>query len=293
MTEIGFSLDWLRFTLPFDWLSEFGNSPPVWHGEDTQPCKPILSYNMGVENSLHRIYWHSEHPEFRVMVECSGQELSRTRKNGGTDDGIIRAAISEGAKFTRIDYAVDLFDTGGTPLDVKECYHTGQLATIAHSVSLVEKTSKEKSLGATVYIGSRQSERLLRIYDKGKQSKTELDWIRVELEMKGKRAEQFGHMMAKEGRDELGKSAIAELIEWSDIPWLESIWEGTNRLVDIDSIGRPETDRERWIRKVVVPVIENELESGSEWLYDTLAALLVTYEERHGHGPNIAPKPTV
>lgn len=282
------SIDWIRFTLPYG-FQDNGSEKPSFIGGETEACKPILSYNMAVKNDQHLLCWHTDHPEFRVLVEMTGSQLSAARRAGSTEAGIIAEATRLGANFTRIDFAVDLFDCDAVPLDVLECWRTDQLITSALSVSLVQKETRKGRTGQTVYVGARSSERLVRIYDKGAQSKTKLDWTRVEMEIKGKRARQFGMLLERDGTDMAGKSYLRDVIEWTDIKWFESMWGDDFEVIDIDKIGRPETDRERWLRTVVVPVIEDELESGSEWLFDALQAIMSAYEEKRGHGPNISP----
>lgn len=286
MTEIGFSLDWFRVTLDYG-REDFRDYQPITQGGELRDRKPMRPYHDAKGNRYMSVHWSDTHPEWRVMVEMTGKQLSAYRKDGHSIAHLFKWALAMGARFTRIDFAVDLFDTGGNPLDVKECFHTSQLETTAKSVSVVEKTRRNKSLGATVYIGSRASERLVRVYDKGKQTKTKLDWIRVEIEVKGKRAMQFGELIDREGLDTAGKGYIADVVEWSDIPWFEEIWREGYEQIDIDAIGRPETDRERWLRTVVIPVVAEELESGAEWLREALEILLETTGKSDGHGPII------
>ena len=286
MTNMSLSLDWLRFTLP-DGALDDGERAPSFVGGETNECKPVLSYNTAVMNEFHSLHWHTDHPEFRVMVEMTGQQLSKLRKAGTTESGLISKAIELGAKFTRIDFAVDLFDTGGRPVDVLQCWRHDQFYTIAKSVSLVSKETRKSTTGETVYIGSRSSERLVRVYDKAQQQKTKTDWLRVELEAKGKRADQLGRLMQSDGVDKSGLAMLADVCEWSDIDWFENIWGSEYEPFEIDSIGRPETDRERWLRTVVVPVITEELEAGSAWLFDALAAVMQQTVDRQGHGPHL------
>lgn len=289
MTEIGLSLDWLRFTIDFGW-QEQAKGRPSFIGGQTRETRGILSYNAGVKNEYHSVYWHTEHPEFRVLVEITGKQLSALRQAGYSQVDILSDAVSMGANFTRIDYAVDLFDTGGKPEDVLECWRCDQVMTVAKALSQVTKENRKGLTGATVYVGSRQSERLIRVYDKGKQAKTKLDWIRVELEAKGRRAVQLSEIMMREGIDSAGKAMIRDVVEWSDIGWFESIWKEDYTPIEIDAIGRPETDRERWLREVVVPVIADELESGAEWLRAALEAILHQTDKPGGHGP-LLPRP--
>jgi len=220
-------------------------------------------------------------------VEITGKQLSALRKAGYSEHVILDKAIQIGARFTRIDFAVDLFDAGAEPIDVLQCWRHGQVLTVAQSVSLVQKETRKGRTGQTVYVGARSSERLVRVYDKGQETRTTLDWKRVELEAKSKRADQLGALMGSSGVKVAGLAMLADVVEWTDIDWFNGIWADDYEPFEIDSIGRPETDRERWLRTVVVPVIADELESGSEWLREALEAILDQNDNRHG--PRIAP----
>lgn len=288
MSNIATSIDWLRVTQDYGELDLMEYLPNT-KGGPLEDCRPMRPYSEAKRNRYFSVHWCDRHPEWRVMIEMNGTQLSDYRKDGQSENSLFKWVRFVGANVTRVDYAVDLFDCGGTPTDVRECFFTGQLDTIAHSVSIVEKNDRNGTKGATVYVGSRSSERLVRVYDKGKQKKTNLDWVRVEMELKGKRAMQFADLAAQEGYDTVGKSSLADVIEWSDIPWFESIWKEDYTPVDIDALGRPETDREKWLRTVIIPILAEEAESGSAWLVDALEAILQQARERSEHGPRIVP----
>lgn len=287
MSNITFSIDWLRFTIPYK-SGTIHENIGDWFGDaELTEKRPILSYNMAMGNELFTAYWHTDHKEFKIMLEMTGKQLSSARKSGIDERDILRKAESKGAVFKRLDFAVDLFDAEANPMDVLECWRTDQFDTVAQSVSVVMKETRKERTGSTVYIGSRSSERLIRVYDKGKQSNTDLDWTRVELEAKGLRGDQLATEMIKSGVTSAGLSMLVDVVAWSDIDWWNNIFSGEFEIVRIDSLGRPETNRERWLRTVVVPVIEDELEAGNGALFDTLWALMQAYEDKLNHGPSL------
>lgn len=280
------SIDWLRITFAYG-RDDFRDYQYTTQGGELRDRRPMKPYHDAKENKYQSIHWSDSHPEWRVMVEMTGKQLSEFRQDGHSISDLFKWAIALEGRFTRIDFAVDLFDCEGNPMDVYHCFHTSQVDTVAKSVSIVEKTRRKSTLGATVYIGSRSSERMVRVYDKGKQTKTRLDWIRVELEVKGKRAQQFAAIIDADGVADAGLAYLADVIDWTDIPWFNAIWSDDYTPVDIDSIGRPETDRERWLRTVVIPVIAEEVESGAEWLVEALDAILQSNDDRDKHGPKL------
>jgi len=282
----GNSIDWLRFTQEYgkENLDEY---LPNTKGGTLKDCRPMRPYSQAKSNKWFSVHWDDNHPEWRVMVEMNGQQLSDYRKSGNDEMRLFKFIAYVGAKVTRVDFAVDLFDSGGNPTDFYHAFHTSQVMTVAKSVSIVERTRKQESMGATVYIGSRSSERMVRVYDKGKQSKTKLDWLRVELEIKGTRAEQFAELVSLNDVERAGLSYLADVIEWSDIEWFEAIWTNEYKHINIDTIGRPETSRERWLRDVVIPAIADEVQSGSVWVLEALEAILEDVAQSGKHGPKL------
>lgn len=284
MTNIAYSIDWLKCTFVWD-----GNANPLdvvgLPVSGKEDVRSIGSYNNTVDCGGYTVSWHSERPEQRVMLQFTGMQLSDWRQGQGDELNIINHCIERGGRFTRIDFAIDLFDTGGNPSDVLNCWHCSQVDTIAKSVTYIEGATRNESKGKTLYIGSRQSERLIRVYEKGKRKRLKMDWVRVELECKGKRAGQFGDILSRQGIEIGGKNMLADVVRWTDIGWFNSIWSDDYEVFEIESIGRPETDRERWLRTVVVPVIEDELSSGNTWLAETLETMLA--ESANGHGPKL------
>ena len=121
----------------------------------------------------------------------------------------------ERVNFTRIDLAIDDKRALGKNNSLK-------LTTLAKKISKGECDTKIKNYdhikgnqGETLYIGSRESETFYRFYDKRaqviKKNKGEMDelpnnWIRYEIEIKGKKANELANIIASE---EMEVGAIA------------------------------------------------------------------------------------
>lgn len=98
----------------------------------------------------------------------------------------LRSAVENDWKPTRIDIAVDTFNYGVTVEDwYNEIYE-------AHSGNKQRSVDFKHSRGGdTLTIGSRHSEKYMRVYDKAAQQGLDNDWIRLEVETKGHTASQL------------------------------------------------------------------------------------------------------
>lgn len=260
---------------PADFVPETGKRSKI---------KAVSPYNCAQKIGNASVYWSDFFPEFKIMVRLDGHSLAEMRKGGASDSLLYEWIERMNGNVTRIDLAIDLFDCEAYPVDILHAWECDQFMTTAQSVTLIEKKRRKKSAGSTVYIGSRDSERFVRAYDKGKEQKTDLDWIRVELEMKGKRAMQSYELAHKEGTDGATLGMLRDVVEWSDVDWFEDIFAGRDDLIDISSIGRPETNHERWLRTVCIPAVAEAAKHGLYGVEHQLRAILADIDENGVHG---------
>lgn len=288
MRGFSFALDWMRFT-----LEHKSDNPPEDYfppdGSLWKPCAPYGSYNESVSNEFCTMLWHTNHPEFRVMFDFTGVNLSDWRNAGHTDRELVEWVVSEGGKATRVDFAVDFVETKGRVQDFSVYWRTKQLETMARSMTFIDGQSTEGATGYTVYLGSRTSERMVRVYHKGMQSKTGMDWIRCELEWKKARATQMIDDMHRLGVREAGLSHLREFIPYTAFKWFEQCFEDGVDLFPVDKIARPETDTERWLRTVCVPALAQALKNGVPGIREALEGILKDEQSRSEHGPRLLP----
>lgn len=93
-------------------------------------------------------------------------------------------------RYTRVDIAHDFLDGRFSVDDALKTYYEGGF-TNAYTRPKLRKEGddwfNETSKGRTLYIGSRDSSRLLRFYEKGKQLKmADSPWVRCELELRSR-----------------------------------------------------------------------------------------------------------
>ncbi|MDG2991721.1 replication initiation factor domain-containing protein, partial [Candidatus Synechococcus calcipolaris G9] len=117
---------------------------------------------------------------------------------------LLRILILDyGVKTTRLDFALDDYSKAVTPYQVLQAGFARQFARFKRP----PRFSGDAADGSlTVTFGSRFSDKLLRVYDKAKESKGEIDAIRWEIEFK----------------DEV---AHAHACQFIDCPWAELPYE--------------------------------------------------------------------
>ena len=123
-------------------------------------------------------YFHFEIPG--LACELISWELFQ-----GLDD-VLRNTFSGRYHYSRLDYAFD--DLPFTPMQVEAAIRDGDVRSLAKrkTLKVAQSAFEPKESGEvgthTTYFGSRQSERMIRVYDKR-------GYTRLELEMKGKRSD--------------------------------------------------------------------------------------------------------
>ena len=95
------------------------------------------------------------------------------------------AAWAQKGRVSRIDIAIDEFPF--SPDELESLWQSDQIVTRSNARRFIVSDS-----GSSFYIGSRQSERMVRVYDRR-------DTNRVELEAKGRFAHEIGYMLADNG----------------------------------------------------------------------------------------------
>jgi hypothetical protein len=94
---------------------------------------------------------------------------------------------------------------------------------LAHQVNAQKTVSLiESPAGDTFYLGSRSSEKMVRVYDKGKEQGVPQDWLRIEMEFKGESASR-----AADAAQYNVSNLIAPLAKFFDVAGnslLDAIW---------------------------------------------------------------------
>jgi hypothetical protein len=160
---------------------------------------------------------------------------------------ILRNALAMGANVTRIDLAID------SPrwLDLafmKQLLDQNEAVTKARDWNLITGRS-----GQTLYVGSRTSEKFLRIYDKAAEQRVDGHWYRIELECKGDYARGVALHVDGAGYEYFG-DIIKGFCDWPTEEQWASITASPTLL---EGIPRPEKRRDTfaWLMKTVAPSV--------------------------------------
>lgn len=178
------AVDWLSITfkggitdaLVRDALS-FGVTKERW-----TECSAAHGYKIAIEHPFgHKIMMHPGRPEMGCHVIMGGSSLKQLTEGGIEPLTLVKWAIEEGGKISRLDLAIDVFDVKVAIEKLPECTRTPDNPGTAKNWGLVRSSEG----GLTAYIGSRKSDKFMRIYNKAAQMKQpERLWTRFEIELK-------------------------------------------------------------------------------------------------------------
>lgn len=205
------SIDWFQFTIKFASFKQFEQCIDfvVGYADDTAYFEPgkvdrkgIIWKNSGGSAKGIRFWWNEPSPE--------------TGEIGGGMVGIPSSVLSQmsveniwrmmtgllnvySVKCTRIDIAIDDYSKG-LPIDEIEKALLNGNFTGFRKPRKVDSLEKDGS-GFTYYLGSRKSDKFVRIYDKSYESKGKLDCWRIEGEFKDERASEIFKQYAQFDRE--------------------------------------------------------------------------------------------
>lgn len=177
-------IDWLQFTL----LKDDGLqivfrilrlNPAVFERLD----KGGLGYKDQLINNNIRIYFNGNQG-MGINTSISGKGC-RYMESQGIDlwSLLFRLARSARINITRLDLALD---TDITLIDkIRRSIDEKKYISKSRSISYICKSGKDSTRTETIYIGSRSSELMIRIYDKAvEQGLEDTDWERWEIVLK-------------------------------------------------------------------------------------------------------------
>lgn len=249
-----FAIDWIRVTTKnhtlvemvdkFSWGLDF---------EQWSATKPKQGYTHCIIHPWgHMIFWHIERKEMGINIMFSGRAMNELYSNNVDVKELLRYFKQEKFTYTRLDLAIDVRDVKIDIVSLMDCEHTG---SANNDPELYMKGPKARG-GATIYVGARQSEKFLRIYDKAKEQKlNDVLWTRFEIEMKGRTATKIAYQLCEMTYEECGK-VTQQMIK--------GIYNPENSTFQEAMEGSP----------VRVSSTKNESHNTYEWLMNTVAKTL-------------------
>lgn len=248
--EINFTIDWLAYTCklqdkfkPWDYAYPTG----VLFTDET----PSHGYAECIGNACFaRIQWNKNRVEMGCHVQYSGKSLNVYQINGVQKEAVNRYHVARDNKCTRMDLAIDVHNSN---LNIRSLYaqlKRGTAETRFKTWNIIDGPN-----GTTLYLGSRQSEQFIRIYDKGLEQGTRDNWKRVEMELKGSRSEMFAKEitgLSPDGIAQRARQGIKSLVEFPTATWREIVGD---LAIGIASAKEGKTDTVAWLLSLVAPAM--------------------------------------
>lgn len=296
------SVDWLSFTLlTFDNVEDvflFLGFDPRYFLEMPKGANGYKRMRKYVNYNISILYDGTEDMGIHVNVSGSGIHalLSAFRSTlrcdtpfgegfNLWDETVLSSLLSEITKYghlTRLDIAIDDKGVNYYSLDDIEdrLKHLRVVTKFRSHRHMIDKTTLNEKVGHTIYFGSRQSDIMLRIYDKKLERNKNLsetddryidhDWVRWELELHRDRANAVLECLIA-GKS-LGDVAIGILSQYFRIIDLtdtnrsrcseEIAWQlftsGVQKLgLYVSQREKTIEDKRRWIEKKIAPTLSS------------------------------------
>lgn len=199
---------------------------------------------------------------FSPVMEWSLFEISGTGCALLEEYHVLNQLISDTRdRITRIDIATDLL--------VGETNRVQQFINAGYSDRFKSKSHVSSTSGETYYIGSRQSERLCRVYQYNAPHPRHQN-LRVEIELKGDRAKQCAGLLLEKSVEQVA-DALADVYQFESPLWSHR----SSHNVTFEAIrGKQQQNATvAWFHRQVVPafhrmVDEGQIDDPIQWLMD-------------------------
>lgn len=196
-----------------------------------------------------------------IHLVLTGDTLDRIRACSSlTEHSLMEHILSQDGSVSRLDIAIDVYDTSLTPAAMAKAYENHELKTQAKKGRLITGINDDNE-GFT--LGSRISERYMRIYDKRAEQHI-MDgpsWLRLEMELKRLRARGLATVLATENNT---RGVINKAIgDYMSIPNSKTLEE----------VLRDQTGD--------IPQEHRKIHSTYKWLMDVVAPSVARYQQEH------------
>lgn len=203
-------IDYLRFSIPESTVKDIAENVlciSIFEFTNEIKSSPYPSYTGCY--SFANINIHNSEKHSSVLVDMSGKgcrqyEEYMSSAKGWHWQALIETIICSEGKVTRIDLALDIYDSSSPSVKVLQDYvKRGQLSSKSHKFMEINsgRILDGKLLGYSLYIGS--SPQILRIYDKKQERLDNNDeivlvdkWVRWELEITENKAMQVAYQIS-------------------------------------------------------------------------------------------------
>lgn len=252
-TSVNASIDWFEYTVHWTSpaLQQYRNGYALdalataitghlagWVKE--KPCNGYPYVVSAADSPGIRVMATEPNARMGIHVSWSGSALREVNPMA-----VLKMAERQDGKTTRIDLAVDVPEAMN-PHSLYSRLEKKEAVTSSRTHQKIQSNT-----GWTVYVGSRTSEKFLRIYDKQAEAGLDKPLTRVELECKGDYAEGITAYVLKHGYYHFPE-IIRAYCDFPDYPvWVEHltypiVFEGVPKI-------EKRSDTKRWLMESVAP----------------------------------------
>jgi len=226
------------------------------------------------------LLWNPDYSSMGQHAVFSGSALRNLFASNELDgQTLLRACINAGGSISRLDLAKDLTEQA---VDYEAVYQSLEQGLGGGNSRKVSKVQSNNG-GFTVYVGSRQSERFLRLYNKAaEQQLPGVLWSRLEIEAKGMVARATATSLAQSGNwAGVFDGIMSGMVGDAKSVHLENFISRGNVPIGLPKLEKS-TDREKWIESQVISAvakhyIEHRDSAAVKRLIDTL--LLIAQQQ--------------
>lgn len=280
--KVSTTIDWFRYSakVPKTLKSII---PQLIDVLPDERIKPLPYYTHAVLLApAGRIDWSVSNPKQGALVTFTGEDL-RLIEMEGIDKTYLaeHVALRADLSATRVDLAVDCVGIENGPTKLYKAWQAGKAKTRAQKCTQIHgKDNEGNATGNTVYVGSREGDVFLRVYDKGLQAGLDdLLWCRIELELKKSKAKLATKGVASVGVNQTVASALDNYIEFPSVPWWREMRAGLPSADKSIMQGEQHMNKESsWLREQALPAVIQALLNREDFVIDAVIEALETLE---------------
>lgn len=253
-----FTIDWISATLPKGDAKDFAIKGFLGRVVPSTKNKGMYGYTNTIhyETGAKRMY-STERLDMGEHFVFSGSCLANIWSSSGINPfSLLYTILDFNGRVSRIDFAIDVRFIELSVTKLSSLSNTAKKgAGRAPSRSLVTSDNG----GATHYVGSRSSDKFLRIYNKSAQLGEDGFWTRIELEMKGQTAHAVGWQASYLNEADffaMCSGMIKSVFDCDDETWKAAL-EGAGTKLDVPKPDKRDTMG--WLLKSVAPAIARML----------------------------------
>jgi len=273
---LSITIDWLSFTVRDNENTERFVRQNLCNEGSTQTT-PLYGYTMATKYKIGCVrYTNPQRPEMGSHFVFSGSTLKSLYDSEVSPFDLLETVVALGAKITRLDLAKDLRVSGLQIEPIWQAIQAGEYSGNSRNFRKIESLDG----GYTIYIGAQTSDRQIRIYNKGAETKTGADWMRFEIQLREDAAKTTARVLAANAQTcgAIFDGIARKMFSCNVSAYLA--FRGDNVPLSLPKIEK-QTDREAWIiNQVIVSVMDHvRMNRDSKAAYRLYKALASVYEQ--------------